>query len=572
MRRLILLAAFLLGPQAAMADCPGTTCPALNAGQGNFGGNKLVIFPTLHADGATSDDVALAAAAAACTAANGILQLPSGKILLTGAASINLQSCSIRGAGISPIDLTNNVGTLFLLTSTTVPPFIAHYSWSLEGVGAYWPNQTDGLTVYPPLISDTSSFSGFFNIDHVTIVNAYDGLVFAHASSGNSHISNSTMYAVHNLFSFTYTGDSIEMTNLHLTPGPWTAMCGFSSPCQLAIDAGAQHNTILDIPASATGVTVTMTGVDNFDWRYGVHIGAGGLCANCYIDMNSDNVATLIDASASGANWSAGSVWKGLNTVCETVQYHDVAHPIGGMPCFDMGVNSYLILDNYSTGSLGDVIRTAGSAVIVRNSQMFPSGSVSAPAAFIDASAGAPGEIIAQNNRVVGNGTIYSHGIWMPGKQPTHLVVQNNTFFSLDDAINVVIPGQAAITGNVSHDMAGSLDVVITGGFGFEVTYSSNQWQSPPLTTVANCGTGATITAGTLTGYVTVGSTVPTNSCQIVLPFVPAGGGGCSFFGPTAVMTGGSSANIWQAFFRNGNGDLIDGHGAILYFSCGAQQ
>ena len=81
------------------------------------------IYPNLAADGTTSDDVALAAAAAACDAAGTRLILPAGQILLTGAATITLNHCAMMGVGAPAGDNTGNYGTTILLTSETVPPF-----------------------------------------------------------------------------------------------------------------------------------------------------------------------------------------------------------------------------------------------------------------------------------------------------------------------------------------------------------------------------------------------------------------------------------------------------------------
>jgi hypothetical protein len=55
------------------------------------------IHPNLAADGVTSDDVALAKAAAVCDAAGTRLVLPAGKILLTGAATVVLNHCAMIG-------------------------------------------------------------------------------------------------------------------------------------------------------------------------------------------------------------------------------------------------------------------------------------------------------------------------------------------------------------------------------------------------------------------------------------------------------------------------------------------
>jgi len=51
------------------------------------------IHPSLAADGVTSDDVALAKAAAACDAAGTRLVLPAGKILLTGVGRLINAAC-----------------------------------------------------------------------------------------------------------------------------------------------------------------------------------------------------------------------------------------------------------------------------------------------------------------------------------------------------------------------------------------------------------------------------------------------------------------------------------------------
>jgi hypothetical protein len=60
------------------------------------------IHPHLAADGVTSDDVALARAAEFCDSVGTRLVLPAGKILLTGAATIRLNHCSMVGVEPPP--------------------------------------------------------------------------------------------------------------------------------------------------------------------------------------------------------------------------------------------------------------------------------------------------------------------------------------------------------------------------------------------------------------------------------------------------------------------------------------
>jgi hypothetical protein len=96
----------------------------LASASSSLDGDKYV-HPNLAADGVTSDDVALAKAAAACDAAGTRLVLPAGKILLTGAATVVLNHCAMMGVGAPAGDNTGDYGTTILLTSESVPPFSA---------------------------------------------------------------------------------------------------------------------------------------------------------------------------------------------------------------------------------------------------------------------------------------------------------------------------------------------------------------------------------------------------------------------------------------------------------------
>jgi hypothetical protein len=69
------------------------------------------VYPKLAADGISSDDAALAVAAAACSAAGTKLILPAGQILLTGAATVRLDHCAMVGVGDPAGDNSGNYGT-----------------------------------------------------------------------------------------------------------------------------------------------------------------------------------------------------------------------------------------------------------------------------------------------------------------------------------------------------------------------------------------------------------------------------------------------------------------------------
>jgi hypothetical protein len=137
------------------------------------------VYPKLAADGISSDDVALAAAAAACNAAGTKLILPAGQILLTGAATVTLDNCAMVGVGAPAGDNSGNYGTTILLTSEDAPPFRLETGWQISGINFYWPNQTSGATRYPPLFSDGGKNKGFNHgvINNIVIISSTPTMV-----------------------------------------------------------------------------------------------------------------------------------------------------------------------------------------------------------------------------------------------------------------------------------------------------------------------------------------------------------------------------------------------------------
>ena len=96
-RSLILAALFSLLSFASRAACPSATSPTCGDPMQTTTSGSVMYAAAygVKADGVTSDDVAMKAATDACAAKGGMLILPPGKILLTGAAQITFQSCHI---------------------------------------------------------------------------------------------------------------------------------------------------------------------------------------------------------------------------------------------------------------------------------------------------------------------------------------------------------------------------------------------------------------------------------------------------------------------------------------------
>jgi len=318
------------------------------------------IRPNLAADGITSDDTALARAAAMCDEAGARLVLPAGKILLTGAATIVLDHCSVEGAGAPAGDKTGDYGTTILLTSETVPPFRLETGWRISGINFYWPNQATGRTVYPPLFSDGGKGKGFTHgvIDNIVIVNAYDGMTSTPGGgSGDVKISNSTMWAYHHLFNLTNTGDSWALSNNRFTPGPLLGTCSFSEECEAAINEANHENALVHITAGGT-VTLVVHGTETFSWPYGILIDKGALLGGSIFDVAWDGMGTLIDSS-SGGLYAFQNNFTGSMSQCDIVVYG--GKPTEATPCFNLGIGSGLFIYDFRTdGSLGTWLLGAG--------------------------------------------------------------------------------------------------------------------------------------------------------------------------------------------------------------------
>jgi hypothetical protein len=190
MRRLILAAALwpLMGV-VAQASCPTTLtdCPSVNAKDGNFGGKitapgiswlaavdygvkaDAVIDATTGAlISGSSDDVALKAAIDDCAAKHTVLVLPPRPMLLDGSGSTTtlIRNCIILGTGpAGGIYSEPKLGSILLLTSTTVKPFYIRSDWVMQGVTFYHPNQVGAGAKFTGSVSGSNlTVTGVTNI------------------------------------------------------------------------------------------------------------------------------------------------------------------------------------------------------------------------------------------------------------------------------------------------------------------------------------------------------------------------------------------------------------------------
>lgn len=569
MRKIIAFLVVFLSATSAWASCPATLtdCGNINANNGSFGGKVFWGVSGLHADGVTSDDHALAVAVDQCATVGGSIMLPTGKIKLTGTDTINLRNCNLIGVGI-PAGKSTSVpsqGTTILLTSTGVKPFTVGGNWSISGVNFFWPNQTTGFIVYPPLLNmdgDSCNWRFYNNV----VVNAYDFLADTPGHcQGEWQIHDNTIYAMHEAIRSAGQGDEIMVNRNQFSPGPWFNM----DPTAVTLYPAVAAVNVAFHVENNVGLAWNIIARQNsfFAWRTIFKLDATGIVGISNVDMEVDGVGTLIDTTA-GGNWAVGngfSAWGDCSIISQVVG--------PGPTCFKLGAGSILEVKDSSLASTGSFVETAGSDVILQNVTVSSVGGFNDGAEYygIHYTGGSGGEqIILQNSTLQGNGLsnkAHVHGI-KTDIAPARLVVQNNRLNFFQEMIDVQSAPTTMITGNWAISTGGAATVLISGTNG--VQYANNNWDKPPISALSSCG-GATITTGAFSGFFQIGATNPTTACSLTFPFaLLGGGGGACQFQPSSVVTVSANASgvpaTWTLEFSS------DVHGQNVFFNCNSSQ
>lgn len=516
------------------------------------------------ADGVTSNDVALANAVNACAAAGTALYLPPGQILLSGAATINLRNCAVHGVGVPGglLGTPSSYGSMFLFTSISVKPFNIGSNWSMSDVNFFWPNQTVGTQFYPPLfspVSETTSTTDWY-LDHVNIINAYDGIV---TGGGRFNVTDSNIYAMRDAFRVANIGDSFRLNGIHFTPGPWFTMTNFTAPYTNV----SSTNVILHAQAGGNNtINFSAVNIGAFAWGTSVKIDASVTVGETEFDGLFDTIQTMIDASASGA------VWAGYSQT-----------PIRGSAgcfstCFKLGATGTLFIDGWTGGSSKTFVESAGASVYLSNVFAPGVGSIADGNDYyfvhLTANPGGGAVISLRNNSTTGvPSSVKVHGL-TTDVAAARLIIQNSDFSFFNDVINAQSASTTVIQGNWSIGTQGSQSLIAsslaTGGHG--ISYSNNVWDKPPQATItAGFGTGPTIQGG-FSGVIFAG-TGSTTGGSFQLPFVPIGpaGGSCNFtpsIGSNISASVSGSPPTWNILSENNIA------GGQLFYNCGgvAQQ
>lgn len=182
-------------------------------------------------DGVTNDRAAIAAAVAAVLGNGKKLYFPAGQYLInTDGGSITLEEVTIVGEHVlDGANATIDKGVVLRITGTTNSPFKIRRGVTIDGIGFYYPSQTDTSTptAYPVTLSGdfTNGAIQFIWIKNCVVFNAYQFADFNDASGNVGHVwiednticvFNRGIYLRHNLEHF-------RIANNNFTFGHWLA-------------------------------------------------------------------------------------------------------------------------------------------------------------------------------------------------------------------------------------------------------------------------------------------------------------------------------------------------------------
>jgi hypothetical protein len=272
--------------------------------------------------GAT-DHAKLTTAVAFCKATGIALNLPSRQINIdTSLGSITLEEVTLQGEYV--LDGANSVvdkGAMLWITGTANSPFKIRRGVTIQGVGFYYPNQTDSAapTTYAPTLAFdfTNGAVQFVNICRNVVYNAYRfcDIDDAIGRVGHVEITDNYICALNRGVYITYNLEIIRIERNNFTFGLWLA----------ATEAGARAymraNASAIVCARSDGIEFN----DNliFGHLNGLFTATTGLCQLMHITQNKfDQVRYPINANGTG-NFSgviAANTFNAFNNEDHTLQ------------------------------------------------------------------------------------------------------------------------------------------------------------------------------------------------------------------------------------------------------------
>lgn len=453
-------------------------------------------------DGVTNDRAAFVSAVA--DARGKTLVIPEGNYLInTDGGSITLEEVTLQGEGV--LDGANgsiDQGAVLHFTGTTNSPFKVRRGTTVEGLGFYYPNQTDSAspTAYPPIFAFdfTNGAVQFVFIRDNVAFNAYKFADIDDSAGGVGHvwIEDNTICALNRGIYLRRNLEHLRICGNNFTFGHWLA----------ATEAGARAY----VRANAIYIEVAESdGVEIFDNLFfgslnAIKTSGTGLCQFMLIEQNKfDQVRRGVLATGSGR--FDGSI---INNTFNCFNGQDTT--LQGRS-----------IDIQTTGAGKESISiTANSFLMATEDHIFVSGNTPTRDILIGPNnyrlwavykaAGAYGAINAggtNTNITVSGGwfvgadySAYANGIM---GSPNVFQCTGATFNACLAATNVTT-NTAILTGNVSYSTNGATSDVLTATNAWQ---TGNKWDKPSTTStkpafLVRKSASQTFNSGTLTDAV----------------------------------------------------------------------
>ena len=340
---------------------------------GVFGGHANLLQWGADKTGASSVDVQLSAAVAAMAGSK--LEVPGGKYLLTNAAQSTLQGIDFECTPAPGNDLGTYAqnGATFLITGTSLSPFIAQSGWRMHGCNFFWPNQIEQATpiVYPPLF--TGNYVDSVTLEHNTFVNAYDlfAITNGQPGMGSVHINDNHGFVLRYLLDFENGApDSVWIDHNFWSLAVYGSVAVGTANHYLR-DYAQTNSEIAHIDVSGKtwpsvdGLTVHNNLIHGF--RYGVRVVSGK--ADLLKVTNNSFDGTMTPLSVTGTGVLPHGVFAHNNVFSVFTDHTDICYPVIEMASSGAAISTLDSSGNIFAQAQGSVFyANADSSFLLLNS------------------------------------------------------------------------------------------------------------------------------------------------------------------------------------------------------------
>jgi len=407
--------------------------------------------------GTAALDVRSALADAVAAARGKKLTFPEGQYLInTDGGSITLEEVTLQGEMVlDGATASLDQGAVFRFTGTTNSPFKIKRGVTIDGLGFYYPNQTDTATptAYPVMLD--FDYSGgavqFVYIQNNVVYNAYRWIDMADSSGDVGHIwitdntvcaLNRGVYVRHNL-------EHIRVSRNNFTFGHWLA----------STEGGARAYVRANCAYLQVDQSDGIELIDNlmFGSLYGGLYAASGLTQMQTISLNKmDQVRYPVRATGTG-NFDGtitANIFNAFNSQDTTAQGRAVWVNTSG------SAREMLIITNntFKVATEEAMVFANGTptrdVVVSGNTCLSWAAYKAAGSYFAMSINGALGNFLISSNYFYGgNSTAYSGGI---GGTTNSVYLHGNVFETMQTPISITTTN-ATVSNNTSTGTAGSL-------------------------------------------------------------------------------------------------------------------